>query len=249
LAQRDYLGTQGMEYQGKIVLVSGASRGLGQIIAKHFLEKGATVIGLSRGEYKADNGNYQHFAVDLGDPQAITSVFKEIARKVAEIDIVVNNAAVLTSQFSLIMPIKNAVDMVNVNLLGTFFVSRESAKLMRKSGRGRIINIGSMAATIEPMGDSIYAATKAGIQTLANVMAKEFASMNVTCNTIGITAIDTDMLRSHSPTAQLKIKEIINNLPVPRKAEADDVLNVVDFFASDRSSYITAQTVYLGGIS
>ncbi len=236
-------------YQGKTVLVTGASRGLGNIIANHFLRNNAIVIGLSKSDYTFNHESYHHFTIDLSDPGSITTSFREIGKKFPKLDIVVNNAAVLTSQYSMIMPVKNAVDMVNVNLLGTFFVSRECAKLMRKGGKGRIINIGSMAATLEPMGDSIYAATKAGIQTLANVMAKEFASMNVTCNTIGITAIDTDMLRSHTPSAQEKIKEIISNLPVPRKAEADDVLNVVDFFASDRSSYITAQIIYLGGIN
>lgn len=128
-------------------------------------------------------------------------------------------------------------------------VSREAAKLMRGKKESRIINIGSMASSLEPMGDAIYAATKSGIISLANVMAKEFASINVTCNTLAITAIDTDMLRSHNDTAQDKIKEIIANLPVPRIAEVDDILNVVDFFASDRSSYITAQTIYLGGIN
>jgi 3-oxoacyl-[acyl-carrier protein] reductase len=147
------------------------------------------------------------------------------------------------------MPIANAIEMVNVNLLGTFFVSREAAKLMRNNSYSRIINIGSMAASLEPVGDSIYAACKAGIITLANVMAKEFASMNVTCNTIAITAIETDMLKQHSPTAQLKIKEIIRNLPVPRMAEIDDILNVIDFFSSERSSYITAQIIYLGGLN
>jgi len=120
---------------------------------------------------------------------------------------------------------------------------------MRKNTYGRIINIGSMAASLEPIGDSLYAACKAGINTLANVMAKEFSSMNVTCNTVAITAIETDMLRQHSPTAQVKIKEIINSMPVARMADKDDILNVIDFFASERSSYITAQMIYLGGIN
>ena len=139
--------------------------------------------------------------------------------------------------------------MLNVNLLGVFVVSRESAKLMRKNNFGRIINIGSMASSLEPMGDSIYAATKIAIITLANVMAKEFSSLNITCNTVAITAIETDMLNQHTSVAQEKIKEIIASLPVPRQAETDDILNVIDFFASDRSSYISAQTIYLGGIN
>jgi 3-oxoacyl-[acyl-carrier protein] reductase len=188
--------------------------------------------------------------VDIGDSESINSCFKkEICKHFKRIDIVINNAAVMTSQYSMIMPIKNAVDMVNVNLLGVFFVSREAAKLMRGKEQGRIINIGSMASSLEPIGDSIYAATKAGISSLANVMAKELSSMNITCNTLAITAIETDMLNSHSATAQVKIKEIINSLTIPRMASAADILNVIDFFAADRSSYVTAQTIYLGGIN
>lgn len=237
-------------YKGKIVVVTGASRGVGFEITKHFIRNGATVLGLSRGESSFADQNYKHFTVDIGDPESVINCFKkEIGRQFKVIDIVINNAAVMTSQYSMIMPIKNAIDMVNVNLLGVFFVSREAAKLMRGKEYGRIINIGSMASSLEPIGDSVYAATKAGISSLANVMAKELSSMNITCNTLAITAIETDMLNSHSETAQVKIKEIINSLPIPRMASADDILNVIDFFAAYRSSYVTAQTIYLGGIN
>jgi len=139
--------------------------------------------------------------------------------------------------------------MLNVDLLAVFLVSRESAKLMRKNNYGRIINIGSMAQSLEPAGDSLYAACKAGANTLANVMAKEFSTLNITCNTLAITAFETDMLKQHTPSAQSKIKEIIKNLTIPRIAEKDDILNVIDFFASERSSYITAQIIYLGGVN
>ena len=237
-------------YKGKIVLVTGASRGVGFEITKHFIRNGAIVLGLSKGVSSFTNQNYKHFTVDIGDPESIANCFKkEIGRQFKVIDIVINNAAVMTSQYSMIMPIKNALDMVNVNLLGVFFVSREAAKLMRGKEYGRIINIGSMASSLEPIGDSIYAATKAGISSLANVMAKELSSMNITCNTLAITAIETDMLNSHSATAQIKIQEIVNSLPIPRMASVEDILNVIDFFAADRSSYVTAQTIFLGGIN
>jgi 3-oxoacyl-[acyl-carrier protein] reductase len=236
-------------YKDKIVLVTGASRGVGLDVAKYYLSNNAIVIGLSRGLSSIDNFNYYHYEVDLSKPEEIGNVFRIIAKNHKRIDIVINNAAVLTSQYSMIMPMKNAIDMVNVNLLAVFVVSREAAKLMRKNSYGRIINISSMAASLEPIGDSLYAACKVGVNTLANVMAKEFASMNVTCNTIAITAIETDMLRQHSPTAQIKIKEIISNLPIPRMAVIDDILNVLDFFSSERSSYVTAQIIYLGGIN
>ncbi len=233
-------------YSGKTALVTGATRGVGRTIAAHFLENGAEVIGFARGEASLTGAAYRHVVVDLVDPMAIQKAFLGLHGKVAGIDIVVNNAAVLTSQYAMIMPPAAAQAMVNVNLLAPFIVSREAAKFMRKKKWGRIINIGSMAASLEPMGDSVYAATKAGLSTLANVMAKEFGAMNVTCNTLGVTAIDSDML------AQLprdKIEAIIAGLPVPRFATDADILNVIDFFASEASGYITAQTVFLGGVN
>ena len=236
-------------YSNKTVLVTGASRGVGYEIVQYFLRNNAEVIGFSRGNSTIEHNEYHHYSVDLADASDIAKTFKLVAKQFKTIDILINNAAVLTSQYSLIMPIKNAVDMVNINLLGAFFVSRESAKLMRKSEYGRIINISSMAVSLEPSGDSIYAATKAGIQTLANVMAKEYSSMNITCNTFAISAIETDMLRQHTPAAQEKIKGIIHDLPIPRMAKIDDILNVIDFFCSARSSYISGQMLYLGGLN
>ena len=236
-------------YHNKVVLITGASRGVGLAVSKHFLQHGATVIGLSRGTSTLEHERYFHFPVDLGDPDAVTACFrKEISKQFRTIDIVINNAAVMTSQYTMILPVKNAVEMVNVNLLGVFFVSREAAKLMRKNDYGRIVNIGSIATSIEPAGDALYAATKAGIMTLANTMAKEYASFKVTCNTVCISAIETDMLFQHSETGQAKIRDIIHQLPVPRMANDEDVLNVIDFFVSEKSSYITAQTIYLGGV-
>jgi 3-oxoacyl-[acyl-carrier protein] reductase len=234
------------KFTGKVALITGSRRGVGKFIAQHFLEEGATVLGFAKGASTIDHPSYRHVQVDLADPAAISDAFASLRKSTTSIDIVVNNAAVLTSQYALIMPPSAAQAMVNVNLLAPFLVSREAAKMMRKTKWGRIINIGSMAASLEPVGDSMYAATKAGISTLANVMAKEFGPFNVTCNTLAITAIDSDML------AQLprdKIEAIVAALPVPRFAQPDDILNVIDFFASERSSYITAQTVFLGGIN
>ena len=234
-------------YENKIVLITGTSRGVGLEITKHFIDNNAIVIGISRGLSEYKHGNYHHYLLDISDPEAIINCFrKKISKQFKKIDIVINNAAVLTSQYSMIMPIKNAVDMVNVNLLAVFFVSREAAKLMRGGSYGRIINIGSMAVSLEPIGDSIYAACKAGISTLANVMAKEYSTFNITCNTLGISAIKTDML-SQLPIE--KIDDIINKLPIARYAEVSDIFNVIDFFAAEKSSYITAQTIYLGGVN
>lgn len=233
-------------YVGRIALVTGTRRGLGRLIAQHFLDHGARCVGFSRGEATIEHANYEHLMVDIGDAAAVQSAFQVFRKKYGVLHIVVNNAAVLTSQYSMIMPAAAAQSMISTNLFGTFLVSREAARLMRKAGWGRIINIGSMAASLEVPGDAVYAACKAGVATLANVMAKEFAPMNVTCNTLAVSAIDTEMLRQLPRDA---IDRVVDGLPLPRLAEPDDVLNVIDFFSSERSSYITAQTIYLGGVN
>jgi len=236
-----------MIYAGKIVLVTGARRGVGRLLAEHFLQHGARVIGFSRHEDGGlDGENYTAMTVDVGDPDSVLRAFEQVRRHFLRVDIVVNNAAELTSQYAMIMPAIAVKNMLETNVLGTFLVSREAAKLMRKNKWGRIINIGSMAVSLEPMGDSVYAATKAAISSLANVMAKEFAAFNITCNTLAITAIATDMM---GLLPKDKIDSVVGGLTLPRYAKPDDIFNVVDFFASERSAYITAQTVFLGGVN
>ena len=233
-------------YSERVALVTGSSRGVGRLIVEHFLKHGASVIGVSRGGSDLTHEAYRHCQADVSDATAVQALFAGLRAQGISVDIVVNNAAVLTSQYAMILPASAAQAMVNINLMGPFLVSREAAKMMRKGKWGRIINIGSMAASLEPEGDSMYAACKAAVATLANVMAREFAPMNVTCNTLGITAMETDMLRQ---LPREKVDAVIARLPMPRYAVVDDVLNVIDFFASERSGYITAQTVFLGGVN
>jgi 3-oxoacyl-[acyl-carrier protein] reductase len=232
-------------YEGKIALVTGARRGLGRIIAEHFLTEGACVLGLARGERTIEHERYTHFQADISSHEEVQDTFVKISREFPTIQIVVNNAGGFTSQPAMIMPAKSARAMVETNLLGAFYVSREAARIMRKARYGRIINIGSIAERIEPLGSSIYAACKAGMATMANVMAKELSAFNVTCNTVGVTFIETDMLQQFPRD---RIDALVKDLPVPRYATGEDICHVIDFFASEKSGYITAQTVFLGGI-
>jgi 3-oxoacyl-[acyl-carrier protein] reductase len=233
-------------YEGKLTLITGSRRGIGRMLAEHVLQQGGRVAGFARGESTIDHPDYVHLQVDVADPAAVQRGFAELKKVADAVHIVVNNAAVLTSQYSMIMPPAAAAAMVNTNLLGAFMVSREAAKLMRRTKWGRIINVSSMAVGLEPIGDSMYAASKAGLTTMGNVMAKELAPLNVTVNTLGVSAIATDML---AQLPQDKIGQVVAGLPLPRYAEPDDIFNVLDFLASERSSYITAQTIYLGGVN
>lgn len=236
----------GRTYEGKVTLVTGSRRGLGRLVAEHVLAHGGRVVGFSRGEATIAHPAYSHLRVDIADPAAVTRGFAELRAVSDTVHIVVNNAAVLTSQYAMIMPPAAAAAMLNTNLLGAFMVSREAAKLMRRTKWGRIVNIGSMAAGLEPIGDSLYAASKAGLATMGNVMAKELAPLNITCNTLAVSAIGTDML---AQLPQGTVDQVVAGLPLPRYAEPDDVFNVLDFLCSERSSYVTAQTIYLGGVN
>lgn len=233
------------KYPDKVVVVTGARRGIGRLVAMHFLKEGAKVIGFSRGKGSIEHPGYSHLTVDIRDAGQVRQAFLTIMRTSAAVDILINNAAVLTSLYAMVLPAGSAQKMVETNLLGTFYVSREAAKIMKKSKRGRIVNIGSMASALEPAGDSIYAASKAGMISLAGVLAREFAPFNITCNTVSVTAIETDMMNQ---IPREKLDAIIHGLPIPRYAQEDDILNVIDFFASGRSSYITGQNIFLGGV-
>lgn len=230
-------------YKNKTVLITGATRGVGKHLVAHFLNNGAKVIGISRTR-EIDDFNYRHFSIDLGNPELVVKIFEDIW-ELGNIDIVINNAAVMSSRFSQKMPIEDAINMVNVDLLAPFLICREASKLMYDIPYGRIVNIGSIADVCEAMGDSVYAACKAGLKTMTNVLAKEYARQNVTCNTLAISAIDTDMLAKHKPEV---VDALVKTFPIPRKATIDDITNVIDFFCSEKSSYVTAQTIYLGGL-
>jgi 3-oxoacyl-[acyl-carrier protein] reductase len=237
--------TDNAQYAERVVVITGARKGVGQMLANHFLASGAHVIGLSRGDSSIDHPAYTHRTVDVGDDAAVRKVFVEIARNRGGVDIVINNAAVLTSLHAMLLPARRAEEMIQTNFLGVLYVSREAAKLMRKRRWGRIINIGSMASTLEPIGDSVYAASKAASITLTGVLAKEFAAYGITVNTLAVTAFETDML---AQLPRQKVDAVIARLPLARYPTANDITNVIDFFASPRSGYITAQTVYLGGV-
>lgn len=215
------------------------------MLTDHFLARGATVVGFSRNEDRVESPRFHHVSVDVGEPDSVARAFMEVRRRFGSIEIAINNAAVLTSQYSMIMSADSARRMLDTNLLGPFLVSREAAKLMKRNRWGRIVNIGSMASVLEPSGDSVYAACKAGLITLANVMAREFADLGITCNTLGVTAIETDML---SQLPRDRIDEVVAGLPLAGYATAQDITNIVDFFVSPASSKVTAQTIFLGGV-
>jgi 3-oxoacyl-[acyl-carrier protein] reductase len=234
------------KYANKYVLITGSSRGVGRLLSEYMIQNGAVVVGFSRGKPTYECENYHHISVDIGNPKSVQEGFAIVRKLVPTLHILINNAGVATSQYAMIMPPESAQKMLTVNIFGAFLMSKEASKLMRKNKWGRIINIGSIMSSLEPAGGSIYAATKAALISMSNVAAKELSPFNITSNTLALSGYPTDMMRALPPDV---LDGVINSLVIPRLTIEDDIFNVIDFLASERSSYITAQTIYLGGIN
>jgi 3-oxoacyl-[acyl-carrier protein] reductase len=233
------------EKTAPVYLITGTSSGIGRELAYHYLSVGVTVVGVSRSVSTIDDNNYYHFESDISNSEQLQIFFSKLKKKFQSIDVLINNAGCLTSMNSLIIPIKSVRNMVETNIIGTFLVTREVAKIMSINKFGRIINISSMAEILEPSGDAVYSATKCAVTTLSNSLAKEYARYNITCNTLAITYFPTKL---SAKINKKSIEEIISKLPLARVAKLTDITNAIDFFVCKNSSYITGQFLALGGI-
>ena len=228
-----------------VVLVTGSRKGIGRHLAEHFLAKGALVEGCSREAADWSHENYHHHRVDVANEKMVRKMVNDIRKRRERVDIAVNCAGVASMNHSLLTPASAFDRVMETNVRGTFLVCREAAKLMQRRKYGRIINIGSIAAPMALEGEAIYAASKEAVVTLSRVMARELAEYGITCNVVGPTPIDTDLIRG---VPSEKIDAIVERQAVKRLGTFENVANVVDFFADSRSDFITGQVIYLGGV-
>jgi 3-oxoacyl-[acyl-carrier protein] reductase len=128
---------------------------------------------------------------------------------------------------------------------GTFLVSREAAKLMKRTGYGRIVNLTSVVVPLKLEGESAYASTKAAVNSLTEVLARELATFGITVNAVGPTPVDTDLIRG---IPKAKLERLLARQAIPRMGTPEDVANAIDFYLRKESSFITGQTLYLGGV-
>lgn len=229
-----------------IILITGDRKGIGRYLSEYYLEKGMTVIGCSRSETNLKHKNYQHFCLDVSDEQAVKKMYREIRQTYGRLDVLINNAGVdLALAPILLVPYKSALRTVEINLLGTFLMSREAAKIMMKNSFGRIINFSSMAVKHEVKGEAIYTASKSAIISLTRVMAKEVYGYNITCNIIAPSAIKTDLMDSIDKDA---LRDVLKRNAIQELCKTEDISNTIDWFIRTTSNSITGQVVYLGGV-
>lgn len=234
------------KFENKVVLVTGSSRGIGKMLTDYFLSEGSIVIGVSMNSIDKVDSNFYQKKIDISNPHDINRLFIFIKNNFNKLDILINNAGIAYSSQSILLSYEKAKKMIDTNILGTFLVSKESSKLMMKNKYGRVVNIGSISASLEPIGANIYTATKSAIHSLSNSLAFEFSKYNITFNTISLSPYPSDMLNTISAK---DIDWYLSRQKINRLANSEDIINVISFFCSEKSSFITAQNINLGGIS
>ncbi|WP_133407210.1 3-oxoacyl-ACP reductase FabG [Parashewanella tropica] len=236
--------------EGKVALVTGASRGIGRATAETLAQAGATVIGTATSERGA--AAIQEYLGDAGfglvlnvtDKESVANLFTQIKEKAGDIDILVNNAGITRDNLMMRMKDDEWDDIIDTNLNSLFRLTKPVLRAMMKKRNGRIINIGSVVGSSGNPGQANYCAAKAGLIGFTKSLAKEVASRNITVNAVAPGFIQTDMTDELTEEQQ---KAILTQVPSERLGQAQEIASSVLFLASDSSAYITGQTLHVNG--
>ncbi|WP_176288364.1 3-oxoacyl-ACP reductase FabG [Vibrio sp. JPW-9-11-11] len=239
-----------MNLEGKIALVTGASRGIGRAIAELLVERGATVIGTATSEggataiseYLGENG--KGLALNVTDVESIEATLKTINDEFGAIDILVNNAGITRDNLLMRMKDDEWNDIIDTNLTPIFRMSKAVLRGMMKKRAGRIINVGSVVGTMGNAGQANYAAAKAGVIGFTKSMAREVASRGVTVNTVAPGFIETDMTKALNDEQRAAT---LANVPSGRLGDPREIASAVVFLASPEAAYITGETLHVNG--
>ena len=243
-----------MRLSGKTALVTGASRGIGRAIAQRFAAEGAFVVvnyagneaaaGETLAAIAAAGGDAVLSRFDVGDAAQVDAAVKAIVEQRGRIDILVNNAGVTRDNLLMRLTGDDFDAVVRTNLKGTFLVTKVVSRQMIRQRSGRIVNMSSVVGEMGNAGQSVYAATKAGIIGFTKAMARELAPRAITVNAIAPGFITTDMTQSLPEATRAEFAE---RIPLGRFGTPEEVAELALFLASDAAAYVTGQVVNING--
>ncbi len=242
------------ELEGKIALVTGASRGIGAAIAIEMAEAGAKVVvnyqvnreGAERvvERIRQQGGEAHPFKADVSQPDEVKAMFEFIASQLGGVDILVNNAGIHQHLIVEELSLSDWERVISTNLTSLFLLTQAVLPYMKAQRWGRIVNISSLSGFAGTRVESHYAASKAGVVGFTKAVALETASFGITVNAISPGSIETDML---AVTTEERRQKLISEIPVGRIGQPEDIAFGVRFMVSPRASYITGQTIHMNG--
>ncbi|QZY54079.1 3-oxoacyl-ACP reductase FabG [Crassaminicella profunda] len=232
--------------EGKVAIVTGASQGIGKTIVESFVAEGAQVIGVDLNKLPYKMENVEGYEVSVTDREGLKNFYNTVIAKYEKVDILVNNAGVTKDALTEKMTEQMWDFVIDVNLKGVFNLTQLVGPQMQNLGRGSIINLSSIAGIYGNLGQSNYAATKAGVIGLTKTWAKEFArkGAQVRVNAISPGTVNTDMFKA---VPEKVIEEYKKKIMLRRLAEPEEIAKVAVFLASDDSSYVTAHVLNVDG--
>ena len=235
----------------KVILVTGANRGIGLNIIQRLNNDGYTVIGTSRTKDGANiisqeinNSGGKGLKMDVTNQESINSAIKNIQDEYGALYGLVNNAGITNDNLLMRMTEEQWLSVIETNLTSIYRVTKSIVKDMMKAREGRIVNIGSIVGMMGNAGQSNYSASKSGLLGFTKSLARELSSRNINVNSISPGFIDTDMTKALSDD---QIDNLSKNIPLGRIAESSEVSSVVSFLLSDDSSYITGENINVNG--
>ena len=235
----------------KTILLIGSSGGLGTILANHFVEKGHNVAlhyyRNSPSDFETDSAfksQIKSYQANITSEEEVISLIADVHRDFGQIDIVINNAGISISEISWKLKLENWDETIGVNLTGPFLVSKHVLPIMRDQNFGRIIYISSIVAQTGFVGTAAYAASKAGLIGLTKSLSKEIAGKGITVNAIALGYFNAGMINDVPDDLQEELKKLI---PKGELGDPKELAALMDYIISDKSSYLTGQTLNLNG--